>query len=402
MRAIGSRLFFIFVICMSFGYYKLLAQTTSICPAGDTYMVLSDVSFQTVHVMKFTVPGTEVTNTCLNDIVGGEGVVIDYTNKIAYLAGDQLGNTITKMDLITGASTEWFNPSVDCGDIGITKDNNYLILTDFNGPGFKVYFHDISSGTFPPPLYHTLTIPGSGNGTWGVATDPNTGTIYVTTDFASYFGTSAIYAINPVTLSVSGGPIAPLNSIESMYAGIEVDADGNIWAVVNNEYSGGIDKVRKINPSTGAILKECSLSTFTSGRQFALVIGPDGNVYIGSDASNACVIQVNTSTCVATTFVPQPPGGGGTTKGLEFVCTSNLPNNCISTCTIPTATVTPTNPSCTGANAPNNGMLTVNAFTTGQKYQYSTGATFNSVSAIPTSITAIPGTGVILENLKCK
>ena len=68
-------------------------------------------------------------------------------------------------------------------------------------------------------------------------------------------------------------------------------------------------------------------------------------------------------------------------------------------CTIPTATVTRTNPACTGTNAPNNGVLTIEGFSLGQRYQYSTGATFNSGSALPASITAIPVGGVIVSNL---
>ncbi len=76
-----------------------------------------------------------------------------------------------------------------------------------------------------------------------------------------------------------------------------------------------------------------------------------------------------------------------------------LAGACCITCTTPTATVTPTNPSCTGTNAPNNGTLTIVGFTTGQRYQYSTGATFNSGSAIPTSISPIPSGGVIENSL---
>lgn len=68
-------------------------------------------------------------------------------------------------------------------------------------------------------------------------------------------------------------------------------------------------------------------------------------------------------------------------------------------CVTPTATVTPTNPTCTGVNAPNNGTLTITSFTTGQKYQYSTGTTFNSGIAIPATITTIPTGGVIVNTL---
>lgn len=69
------------------------------------------------------------------------------------------------------------------------------------------------------------------------------------------------------------------------------------------------------------------------------------------------------------------------------------------TCTQPTATASATQPSCTGTNAPDNGGITIAGFTAGQRYQYSSGTTFNSSSAIPASITAIPAGGVITSTL---
>jgi uncharacterized repeat protein (TIGR01451 family) len=56
-------------------------------------------------------------------------------------------------------------------------------------------------------------------------------------------------------------------------------------------------------------------------------------------------------------------------------------------------------PSCGGANAPNNGGITVSGFTTGQRYQYSSGTSFDNGNAIPASITAIPAGGVITNTL---
>lgn len=86
-------------------------------------------------------------------------------------------------------------------------------------------------------------------------------------------------------------------------------------------------------------------------------------------------------------------------QSVDIAIDNVLAGACCITCTTPTATVTPTNPSCTGTNAPNNGTLTIVGFTTGQRYQYSTGATFNSGSAIPASISPIPSGGVIENSL---
>jgi hypothetical protein len=69
------------------------------------------------------------------------------------------------------------------------------------------------------------------------------------------------------------------------------------------------------------------------------------------------------------------------------------------TCVTPTATAAVTNPTCAGSTAQSNGAITISGFTAGQRYQYSTGASFNSGAAMPASITAIPVGGVIVSNL---
>ena len=70
-----------------------------------------------------------------------------------------------------------------------------------------------------------------------------------------------------------------------------------------------------------------------------------------------------------------------------------------SACIIPTTTATAMQPNCNGVNAPNNGGITLNSFTTGQRYQYSSGLSFNSAAATPASITTIPAGGVIASSL---
>ena len=66
---------------------------------------------------------------------------------------------------------------------------------------------------------------------------------------------------------------------------------------------------------------------------------------------------------------------------------------------VPPITLILTPPSCSGVGAPNNGDIHISGFTAGQRYQYSTGSTFNAGSAIPASITAIPADSLIVSTL---
>ncbi|MBP8238825.1 MAG: choice-of-anchor E domain-containing protein, partial [Saprospiraceae bacterium] len=68
-------------------------------------------------------------------------------------------------------------------------------------------------------------------------------------------------------------------------------------------------------------------------------------------------------------------------------------------CITPTATAAATQPTCSGGVAQSNGTITISGFTAGQRYQYSSGATFNSGAATPVAITAIPMSGVITSTL---
>ena len=54
---------------------------------------------------------------------------------------------------------------------------------------------------------------------------------------------------------------------------------------------------------------------------------------------------------------------------------------------------------CNGPTAKSDGKITLSAYPTGAKYQYSVGSTFVAASAIPATATAIPAGGVIVSNL---
>jgi large repetitive protein len=99
-------------------------------------------------------------------------------------------------------------------------------------------------------------------------------------------------------------------------------------------------------------------------------------------------------------------GSLNSTTNYYAACQSTINANCKSTGdlftltinTEPAATAAATQPSCNGANTPNNGAITLTGGS-GLRYQYSAGATFNSGSATPSSITAIPSGGVITSSL---
>jgi trimeric autotransporter adhesin len=65
----------------------------------------------------------------------------------------------------------------------------------------------------------------------------------------------------------------------------------------------------------------------------------------------------------------------------------------------PVVTGTTTSPTCTGGTANTDGKITLSGFGASDRFQYSTGATFNSASAIPSSITTIPASGIIASTL---
>jgi len=190
--------------------------------------------------------------------------------------------------------------------------------------------------------------------------------------------------------------------------GITSDAAGDLWVVHNPVPLGSSSNVafKKINTSgtelTNCVTDYSTISTSLNGiyASYAIRIGPDGNLYATAPVStNVCVFKLDVNTCALSVAIPQAAvGTANFGKGMSFACTST--DVCVTpSCTAPTATVTAGQPSCTGSGAPNNGSLTVVGFTSGQRYQYSTGATFNSGSAIPASITAIPAGGVIVNNL---
>lgn len=130
--------------------------------------------------------------------------------------------------------------------------------------------------------------------------------------------------------------------------------------------------------ATGSTLKIFSNSTLTTDVTSTFTVAV-------SNVTSPSILATATyyAACVDNTFTSCKSTGD------SFILTITPP---------PTATASATQPSCTGTNSPNNGGLTIAGFTAGQRYQYTSGATFTG-TATPASITAIPVGGVIASTL---
>jgi len=73
--------------------------------------------------------------------------------------------------------------------------------------------------------------------------------------------------------------------------------------------------------------------------------------------------------------------------------------NCGTGCTAPTYNATTTQVTCNGTTPNSDGKITLSSFTSGYKYRYSTGSTFNVAAALPATPTVIPTNGEIVNNL---
>ena len=119
-------------------------------------------------------------------------------------------------------------------------------------------------------------------------------------------------------------------------------------------YKDGVAPANAIAGETG--------STYTTGTAGTYYYRAQNN--LGCDVNTCCGVTIQTSIC----------------------------------CVPPTTTASITPPTCAGATAQSNGLLRLSGFAT-ERYQYSSGTTFNAATAIPASPTAIPSNSVINSTL---
>lgn len=190
----------------------------------------------------------------------------------------------------------------------------------------------------------------------------------------------------PYTITISDASGGTCMATQDLYlqncspvCSISLTANTGTCNPINNQYtlSGQLSFANA--PSTGTLtvfvdaLSQTFNAPFTSPQNYSI----SGLMSDGASHTVSAYFSVN-SNCMSSTNY-------------------NAPFNC--TCTPPTATANVTQPSCIGANAPDNGAITITGFNAGERYQYSTGSSFNSGGAIPSTITNIPAGGIIVNTL---
>ncbi|MFN8339472.1 MAG: hypothetical protein U0T36_10700 [Saprospiraceae bacterium] len=376
----------------------------------SNYLIISEEVNNSVLVIDWNTKQDVTSSSCLSTVTGSEGVAVNNTDHIVYIASTIPGSPniskVTKINTVTQVATEHPLPNgYYLHDAVLSADNQYLYVTvNTDQLNMNAAILKISTSTMSVVSTLDLTPQFPGFNIWGITFTPSGGLFVVVYDQVPPYN-SAVVEINPSSMVYVNTVASYTNTLP---LGITSDAAGDLWVVHNPVPLGSSSNVafKKINTSgtelTNCVTDYSTISTSLNGiyASYAIRIGPDGNLYATAPVStNVCVFKLDVNTCALSVAIPQAAvGTANFGKGMSFACTST--DVCVTpSCTAPTATVTAGQPSCTGSGAPNNGSLTVVGFTSGQRYQYSTGATFNSGSAIPASITAIPAGGVIVNNL---
>ncbi len=322
---------------------------------------------------------------------------------------------VLKFDGISGTPSGTFGPPhINLAyDAAIGPDGMLYVASS---AGNKVIKFNPSTGV------HLGDFVSAGSG--GLATP--TGLVFGPDGDLYVSGTTAIYKYDGSTGAFISKFVDNNPAGFQPFQGIEFGPDGHLYSVDNN---GGY--IRKYNGATGALML-----TFTPGALGHLqdiIFGPDGNLYVVEQGNNIVSEWNPTTGAKISNFISSPGGGASLLTGASFGFDGNFylahwdPTGGISkydgttgayigefvavsrpkevlfvcgacSCTPPTATAAATQPTCVGAGAPDNGTITISGFTN-ERYQYSSGATFNSGAAIPALITAIPVGGVITSTL---
>lgn len=362
----------LFFIAFLFSINTVLAQFPSNCDISDMYIILSEEnSPYSSMVVKFDTKADVTSTSCLGNQPSGEGVVV--TDHHVYIARRTFPTPESVIDVYntnTGTleSTITFPPTLTSNphDLAISPDGStlYAAFTESTTAGqYYGVFRAINATT--GNINYSFNFPIN-NRIWGITVDPS-GNIYVTKMIQTTPKIMQLIKIDPITYNqtilFSQNDPTTMTPPASGFLGIAYYPTTNsLWAYAPYYNINGV----MMNFSlSGTLLSTCVVE---SGVQ-PVKYGPDGLIYTGSLNANTCVGQFNPNTCAYSTYVPQPPSGGASTKGLAFACASQV--FCIpQTCSVSQITATPgscnsTNNqynvtgSITFSNPPSSGTLTV-------------------------------------------
>ncbi|RYU92657.1 hypothetical protein EWM59_26120, partial [Emticicia agri] len=306
---------------------------------------------------------------------GGEGMCVDPTRNIAYIATCCNQGEVRVYNYSTASfETPIKLDGEDLLDATLSEDYNFLYVTTYN----KVF--KISVNTSPRAVVATFAKANAKNSEakefWGVAIHPtisgnsNSGRVYFTTNWQFGKGASTIERID-ANLS---GPSTLIRTAPSgfYYRGITFRPDGTLWAVLANG-NNQADRLMKYNANDGTILGTYYFPAPASHdgnasqgdvNPFDIAFGPGGDIYVTTFAGD-CVTKItynslsNGSNQGFGTYIDYQAGVSG--KSITFVC-GNF--KCI--CNAPvinTVNVGYSGGTCNGSNPNNNGYVTISNLT---------------------------------------
>ncbi|GAB4047468.1 hypothetical protein GCM10028810_30510 [Spirosoma litoris] len=310
-------------------------MASTIC-TGNQFLFVADypqgASSGTLHIFDFPYTGagnspTYATNGCAPgiDTDASEGVAVDVAHKRIYVT--TLGASQIAVYTSGGLQGSINLPSDYALSVAVDPSGNNLYVAAQHG----LYRYDVSLGI--PSNYVSFasnsTLGLSTDYLWGVSVSPTNGQLYVTTgwnptDFLNGGATNSttrILSVNPITLGVNS-TLVNVGKFPALFAGITVASDGSLWVVNNNT-------VEHRDATTGNIIGS-SIGTNAPAANagapdnplWAITIGPDNKVYVGSGATTACVYQVDPGSSTASVYVPYD--NSQTTlqraKALAFLC----------------------------------------------------------------------------------
>ncbi|OYU93892.1 MAG: hypothetical protein CFE21_18545, partial [Bacteroidetes bacterium B1(2017)] len=293
---------------------------------------------------------------------GGEGMVVDPTKNLAYIATccDVGQVRIYDYNTATFLTPIQLPAGEDILDISISgpADNYGFVYVSTYKNFYKI---STTSRSVVAVVPKTSLVNNTTADFWGSAVNNNNTRVFFSTNWRKGSGTSTIESLPTTFTSTSTSTLFATAPSGFHYRGIIFDATGNLWAVAAHDNNSVPDRIYKYS-SSGTLLNTylfptpIANSVPATGKvdPYDLAFGPDQNLYVTTFAGD-CVTKFNVTNNTFSTYLQYTSGVGG--KSITFIG-GNF--KCI--CTSPVlniANLTQTSASCNGAIPNNDATVTI-------------------------------------------
>ncbi|MCP9746120.1 hypothetical protein, partial [Lacihabitans sp. CS3-21] len=293
---------------------------------------------------------------------GGEGMVVDPTKNLAYIATccDVGQVRIYDYNTATFLTPIQLPAGEDILDISISgpADNYGFVYVSTYKNFYKI---STTSRSVVAVVPKTSLVNNTTADFWGSAVNNNNTRVFFSTNWRKGSGTSTIESLPTTFTSASTSTLFATAPSGFHYRGIIFDATGNLWAVAAHDNNSVPDRIYKYS-SSGTLLNTylfptpIANSVPATGKvdPYDLAFGPDQNLYVTTFAGD-CVTKFNVTNNTFSTYLQYTSGVGG--KSITFIG-GNF--KCI--CTSPVlniANLTQTSASCNGAIPNNDATVTI-------------------------------------------